>query len=113
MPILSDQVAGVFLPWDVANAQAIADGADEFDVTLKGNRWTQKPQKYHARSLGVLKAKYAGCGRSRVGRRAHGQRLQAVPRVVDGLVPSRESRSPSGPRDAARPTRWARPAVSL
>ena len=59
MPILSDQVAGVFLPWDVANAQAIADGADEFDVTLKGNRWTQKPQKYHARSLGVLKAKYA------------------------------------------------------
>ena len=59
MPILRDQVAGVFLPWDVANAKAIADGADEFDVTLKGNRWTQKPQKYHARSLGVLKAKYA------------------------------------------------------
>ena len=59
MPILSDQVAGVFLPWDVANAKAIADGADEFDVMLKGDRWTQKPQKYHARSLGVLKAKYA------------------------------------------------------
>ncbi|MDE0193272.1 MAG: glutathione S-transferase family protein [Gammaproteobacteria bacterium] len=59
MPILSDQVAGIFLPWDVANAKAIADGADEFDVTLKGNRWTQKPQKYHARSLGMLKAKYA------------------------------------------------------
>ena len=60
MPILNDQVAGVFLPWDVANAKAIADGEDEFDVTLKGKRWTQKPQKYHARSLGVLKAKYAG-----------------------------------------------------
>ena len=60
MPILEDQVAGMFLPWDVANARAIADGADEFDVTLKGERWTQKPQKYHARSLGVLKAKYAG-----------------------------------------------------
>jgi len=59
MPILNDQVAGVFLPWDVANADAIADGADEFDVTLKGKRWTQKPQKYHARSLAVLKAKYA------------------------------------------------------
>lgn len=59
MPILEDQVAGVFLPWDVANARAVADGADEFDVMLKGNRWTQKPQKYHARSLGVLKAKYA------------------------------------------------------
>ena len=59
MPILADQVAGVFLPWDVANASAIAAGEDEFDVTLKGRRWTQKPQKYHARSLGALKAKYA------------------------------------------------------
>ncbi len=59
LPILKDQVAGVFLPWDVANASAIQAGADEFDVTLKGERWTQKPQKYHARSLGVLKAKYA------------------------------------------------------
>ena len=62
LPILEDQVAGVFLPWDVANAAAIADGADEFDVTLKGKRWTQKPQKYHARSLGALKAKYAEVG---------------------------------------------------
>ena len=59
LPILEDQVAGVFLPWDVANATAIAAGADEFDVTLKGKRWTQRPQKYHARSLGALKAKYA------------------------------------------------------
>ena len=59
LPILEDQVAGVFLPWDAANAQAIADGADEFDVMLKGKRWMQKPQKYHARSLGALKARYA------------------------------------------------------
>ena len=59
VPLLRDQVAALFLPWSVANAQAIAAGEDEFDVTLKGQRWTQKPQKYHARSLGVLKAKYA------------------------------------------------------
>ena len=59
LPILKDQVAGVFLPWDVANAQAIAAGADEFEVMLKGQRWTQKPQKYHARSLAALKARYA------------------------------------------------------
>ena len=59
LPLLRDQVAGLFLPWDVANAQALQDGADEFEVTLKGQRWTQKPQKYHARSLSVLKAKYA------------------------------------------------------
>ena len=57
-PLLSDQIAGLFLPWSVANAAAIAAGDDEFEVTLKGNRWVQKPQKYHARSLGVLKQKY-------------------------------------------------------
>lgn len=59
LPILRDQVAGLFLPWDVANAKAVAAAAAEFAVTLKGNRWIQKPQKYHARSLGMLKAKYA------------------------------------------------------
>jgi hypothetical protein len=25
---------------------------------LAGNTWTQRPQKYHAKSLGVLRAKY-------------------------------------------------------
>ena len=59
VPLLRDQVAGLFLPWTVANAEAITAGEDEFDVTLKGQRWTQKPQKYHARSLGVLRSKYA------------------------------------------------------
>ena len=58
-PLLSDQVAGVFLPWSVANAAAIAAGDEEFEVTLKGQRWVQKPQKYHARSLAALRAKYA------------------------------------------------------
>ena len=58
-PLLRDQIGALFLPWSAANAQAIASSADDFDVTLKGERWTQKPQKYHARSLGVLKAKYA------------------------------------------------------
>ena len=27
-------------------------------MELKGKAWTQKPQRYHARSLGVLKSKY-------------------------------------------------------
>ena len=58
-PFLADQVAGMYLPWTVANARALAAGDDEFDVTLKGNRWMQKPQKYHARSLAALRAKYA------------------------------------------------------
>ena len=57
-PLLRDQVAAMFLPWSNANANAIASGAAEFDVTLNGNRWTQRPQKYHARSLAALKARY-------------------------------------------------------
>ena len=60
-PLLRDQVAGLFLPWSVANAAALDAGLDEFEVTLKGKRWTQKPQKYHAKSLAALKAKYAEC----------------------------------------------------
>ena len=57
-PLLEDQVGGLFLPWSAANAAAIAGGEEEFTVSLKGNDWTQKPQKYHARSLAALKAKY-------------------------------------------------------
>ena len=58
-PLLSDQIGSLFLPWSVANAAAIASGEDEFSVALKGQRWTQKPQKYHARSLAALRARYA------------------------------------------------------
>ena len=57
-PLLVDQVGALFLPWSVANAAAIAAGDEEFTVELKGNAWTQKPQKYHSRSLGVLQSKY-------------------------------------------------------
>ena len=59
MPILSRQVGAQFMPWTCANARALADGKEEFSVTLGDRVWTQKPQKYHARSLGVLRAKYA------------------------------------------------------
>ncbi len=58
-PLLTDQLAGLFLPWSAANAQAIAGGEEEFTVRLRSGRWTQKPQKYHARSLADLKARYA------------------------------------------------------
>ena len=57
-PLLADQVGALFLPWSAANAAAIEAGEEEFTVELKGNAWTQRPQKYHARSLGVLKSKY-------------------------------------------------------
>ncbi|MGH6751377.1 MAG: glutathione S-transferase family protein, partial [Bradyrhizobium sp.] len=59
MPILTKQVGRQFWPWTLANETALRDGKDEFSVTLGDKVWTQKPQKYHARSLGMLRAKYA------------------------------------------------------
>jgi glutathione S-transferase len=57
-PLLERQVGRLFLPWSVANGAAIAAGQDEFRVELDGHGWTQKPQKYHAKSLAALRAKY-------------------------------------------------------
>ena len=59
MPILTKQVGRQFWPWTLANEKALAEGKEEFSVTLGDKVWTQKPQKYHARSLGMLRAKYA------------------------------------------------------
>jgi glutathione S-transferase len=59
MPILTGQISAQFLPWTCANEKALAEGRGEFSVTLNGKIWTQKPQKYHARSLAMLRAKYA------------------------------------------------------
>jgi glutathione S-transferase len=58
-PLLVEQVGRRFLPWSVANAKAIAEGAEEFSVELAGRTYTQKPQKYHAKSLRALREKYA------------------------------------------------------
>ena len=59
MPILRKQVGAQFMPWTCANEKALAGSQEEFSVTLGDKTWTQKPQKYHARSLGVLRARYA------------------------------------------------------
>ena len=39
--------------------EAIAKGSEEFSIELHGQTWTQKPQKYHAKSLQVLRDKYS------------------------------------------------------
>ena len=57
-PLLRDNVDAFFLPWSVANAAAIASEAEEFAVKLGAHDWVQKPQKYHAKSLAALRAKY-------------------------------------------------------
>jgi len=59
LPILKTQVGGKFMPWTLANEKALAEGKDEFSVKLGDEVWIQKPQKYHARSLAMLRAKYA------------------------------------------------------
>ena len=59
LPLLERQVGGLFLPWSDANARAIADGSEHFTVLLAGRPWTQKPQKYHARSLDELRRRHA------------------------------------------------------
>lgn len=58
-PLLA-YVGRYFLPWTDANARALETGETEFTVDLPGGAYSQPPQKYHARSLGVLRARYAG-----------------------------------------------------
>jgi hypothetical protein len=58
MPLLTEQVGGLFVPWTLANEAAIKRGDEELSVELRGKTWTQKPQKYHAKSLGALRDKY-------------------------------------------------------
>jgi hypothetical protein len=71
LPLLERQIGGLFLPWSDANAKAIAAGQEEMSVRMPQEAhgleeseagsgvWTQKPQKYHARSLAALRRKYA------------------------------------------------------
>lgn len=57
-PLLQNAGA-YFLPWSTANAQALMAEHSEFTVDLAGDSYTQGPQKYHARSLKVLRERYA------------------------------------------------------
>lgn len=61
-PILEQEVAGTFLPWTDAITKAMNAGAEEVSVELRGEAFTHSiggPQKYHVKSLAVLKQKYA------------------------------------------------------
>ena len=58
-PLLAQEVAALFLPWSTANAKALAAGDAEFEVELEGRPFRQQTQKYHARSLAVLRDRYA------------------------------------------------------
>jgi glutathione S-transferase len=58
-PLLHDEVGAVFFPWTAANATALAAGKPEVSVVLGGRPFSQEPQKYHAKSLAALRARYA------------------------------------------------------
>ena len=58
LPLLRDEVAGCFLPWSEANRRALSEGRD-VELALGGRPFRQAPQKYHARSLAALRARYA------------------------------------------------------
>ncbi|MEW6267659.1 MAG: glutathione S-transferase family protein [Thermodesulfobacteriota bacterium] len=59
LPLLRDEVSAVFAPWTVANARALAAGAAEVEAEIDGKPFRQEPQKYHAKSLAALRARYA------------------------------------------------------
>ncbi|HVN84481.1 MAG TPA: glutathione S-transferase family protein [Candidatus Binatia bacterium] len=59
MPLLTEEIGGIFFPWTLANAKAIAAGEKEFSMTLAGKPYSQEAQKYHAKSLSALRARYA------------------------------------------------------
>jgi len=59
LPLLQRQVGRLFIPWTMANAAAVSASREEFSFELDDRTWTQKPQKYHAKSLRALRDKYA------------------------------------------------------
>jgi glutathione S-transferase len=59
MPLLEGPVGSLFLRWSDANARALAEGTEEFEVELASGFFRQKPQKYHAKSLAALRERYA------------------------------------------------------
>ena len=61
-PFLEKEIAGVFFPWTLANARALAEGSKEFSLELSGRPFSQETQKYHAKSLGKLRDRYASVG---------------------------------------------------
>ncbi|MBW2724392.1 MAG: glutathione S-transferase family protein [Deltaproteobacteria bacterium] len=56
-PLLSEQVAGRFLPWTLENARALEAGEPQTRLEFDGELYEQKTFKYHAWSFGKLKEK--------------------------------------------------------
>ncbi len=62
-PLLTEQVAGRFLPWTAANARALEANEPETALEFDGEPYRQKTFKYHAWSFAELRNKLAKLGR--------------------------------------------------
>lgn len=59
LPLFRGEIAPVFVPWTLANERALAAGEKTFSVDLEGEPFEQEVQKYHAKSLGMLRRRYS------------------------------------------------------
>lgn len=57
-PLLREEVGAVFVPWTLANEQALRAGLPELALSIRGRPFRQTPQKYHAKSLAMLRERY-------------------------------------------------------
>jgi len=57
--LLREEVAGAYLAWMAANAQAVDDEAHGLSVEIAGRTFAQKPQRYAAKAFAELKRKRA------------------------------------------------------
>jgi len=70
---LMTEIGRAFTPVMLANAKAVATKAERVEATVDGQRWTQAPFPYQAKTLGWLRTSY--------------ERLPAEGRrTVDGLL---------------------------
>ncbi len=58
MKPLLGYIGRFFLSWSDADTRAPANGDSEFSVQLAGQAYVRPPQKYHAKSLAILRQKY-------------------------------------------------------
>lgn len=57
---LLELVAEIYLPYLIANDQAIDDGQERFTVSLRGHQYSQSTFKYHKKCLKTLRAEFVG-----------------------------------------------------
>ena len=61
MPILKEEVGEIFLPWTSEITKSMSEKKEELSLKIKGQEFKHSiggPQKYHVKSLAVLKDKF-------------------------------------------------------